>query len=858
VELMLLEATHQAMVGAGYTADRAYARDRVAVIAGSSGMGRKSNQPFNFKWRLPELVSAARQSAALRQLPPGLSEQILEAVQKEFTQRYIDQSDDWAFWGFMSPVLGRICGFFGLQGPHFCVDAHAASGLAALETAVQGLMSDEWDMALVGAASPALSPMEYVLHSKLRRLSTSGVFPLDARADGTALGEGAVMLLLKRLEAAERDGDTIHAVLRGVGGANQGRGPVMTATEAQVHQRAAAEALQRAGVDAGAITYLETGATGVTSWDAQIVAGLGGAYQSARQVALGAVAESIGDLQTASSLAAVLKVIHSLKNRALLPQRTFRTGHPQIPLEGTPFRVNAEQALPQQGPLRAAIHAAGFGGIAYHAVLEAYAPEAPRPAAPVSARRPAAEPIAIVGMSCRYPGADDPQALWENALQGRSAVDDIPDERWPVSLYHVPGKVVTRSREAFFRVYTPKSALVKDRPFPYREFGLPPTAVAQMDQTHLWCLEVARDAVRDAGYGASRALPAERTAVILAATPGSHRETVVEARLAYPEFAELYRQVLRGAGIPAERVERFIEEARELFQARSLPITGETLPGILNSAPATRLARALDTRGCAFTVESACASSLAAVALSIQGLRDGRWDVALTGGAWSQITVPFCVNMCFAGVVSPTGQTRPFARDADGFVHGEGCGIFVLKRLSDAQRDGDRIHALIPGVGGSSDGLGRSLFASQETGQVLAMQRALRDGGIEPASVQYIEAHASGMPEGDIPEAGALLKVYGRKDNLAAVGALKPSIGHSYIASGAASLIRAVLALRHQTLPPIFTGAALNPIIPWNDQLAFHRKPQAWHAQGAPRRAAVNSYGIGGTNYHVVLEEYVR
>nr|AIS92918.1 polyketide synthase [Stigmatella aurantiaca Sg a15] len=858
IEMMVMEAAHQALMGAGYSPERTFARDRVAVIAGSSGMGRKSNQGFNFKWRLPEMLLAAQQTGVWKELSAKQANEVAETVQKDFIHRYIEQSDDWAFWGFMSPVLGRICSLFDLQGPHFCVDAHAASGLAALEVAVQGLMSGEWDMALVGAASPALSPMEYVLHSKLRRLSPSGVFPLDARANGTALGEGAVMLLLKRLRDAEREGDTIHAVLRGVGGVNQGSGPVVTATDAQVHQRAAEETLNRSGVDRTSITYLETGAAGVPGWDAHIISGLASAYQRAQQVSLGAVAESVGDLQTTSSLAAMLKVIHSLQNRTLIPQRTFQTQHPEIPLEGTPFQIHAEPSWPEQGPLRAGIHASGFGGVAYHAVLEAYSPEGPRASVYPVAPKPSVEPIAIVGLACRYPGADSAEALWENALHGRNAVTDIPEERWPVPLYHDGKRPATRGKEAFFRVYAPKSALVEDKPFPFMEFGIPPATVSQMDRSQRWCLEIARDALRDAGQGAQHRVPLERTAVIVATTPGNHQEVMVEAQLAYPEFAELYRQALLNVGVPAPQVERFITEARGRFQGQHPPTTSETLPGLLNSAPATRLARALNARGPAFTVESACASTLAALSLSIQGLRDGRWDAALAGGVWSQITAPYCVNMCFVGAVSPTGETRPFSKDADGFVHGEGCGMFVLKRLSDAKRDGDRIHAVIVGMGASTDGRGKSIFASQERGQELAMRRALADSRVEPSSIQYVEAHASGMPEGDIPEAGALLKVYGRQHHPVAVGALKPLIGHSYIASGAAGLIRTVLALQRRTLPPIFTGSVLNPNVPWNGQLVFHREPRGWPSPEAPRRAAVNAYGFGGTNYHVVLEEYVE
>jgi len=861
VEMMVLESAYQAMTSAGYTPDRVFARDRVAVIAGASGMGRKSNIGFNTKWRLPELLRAACQTEAWKSLLPERAAQVEKELQAEFVQQHIEGSDDWAFWGFMSPVLGRVCSLFDLQGPHFCVDAHAASGLAALETAVQGLMNGEWDMALVGAASPALSPMEYVLHSKLRRLSTRGVFPLDARADGTALGEGAVMFLLKPLEAARRDGDTIHAVLRGVGGVNRGAGPGLTATDSQAHQRAAEEALRRAEVPLESVSYLETGATGVPTWDAYLVEGLSGAYRNARRLSLGAISESVGDLQTASSLAAMLKVVMSLRERLLVPQRSFQTCHPELTLEGGPFRVNTEQAWPAEGRRRAGIHAAGFGGIAYHAVLEEYVPEAPRSSAPVSASRSRPEPIAIVGLACRYPGASSPEALWDNSLRGQSAVGDIPETRWPVSLYvssrHETAREWVNRRDAFFRVYTPKAALVEDPPFACEEFGIPPKAFVQMDRSQRWALEVAREAIRDAGYASARALPSERTAVVMATSPGNRQELEVETRLAYPEFAGTFRRVLLRSGVPADAVERFISEARQVFQERGTPITSETLPGILNSAPASRVARALNIRGPAFSVESACASTLTALSLGIQGLRDGRWDVALAGGVWAQISAPFCINMCFVGAVSPTGATRPFSKEADGFVHGEGCGILVLKRLSDAKRDGDRIHAVIQGVGSSTDGRGRSIFASQERGQELAMRRALQDSGSEAASIQYVEAHGTGMLEGDLPEAGALLNVYGRRDHPVAVGALKPLIGHSYIASAGAAVIRAVFALKQGILPPLFTGTTLNPrLAACEGQLAFHRDPRGWRTEGMPRRAAVNAYGFGGTNYHLILEEY--
>ena len=856
MEMMLLEAAHQAMVDGGYPSERVYDRQQVATIVGTSGMGRKSNHGFNFKRRLPEILAAAQQTEGWQGLSPQQRARVLGDVRERFVERFIDGSDDWAFWGFMSPALGRIASHFDLRGPHFCVDAHGASGLLALETAIAGLTNRTWDMALVGATSPALSPMELVLHSKLRRLSTTGVFPLDARADGTALGEGAVMLLIKRLDDAERSGDTIHAIVRGVEGVSRGRGPTLTGTDPTAHRRAAQATLLNTGLSPDTVVHVETGATGVVNWDIPTLSGLADAYGGGHRIAVGAIAETVGDLQAASSLAALLKVVHTLKTRRLLPQRTWRTPHPEMRLEAGPFAINAESTWPSQGPARAAVHAAGFGGVAYHAILEEYQPS--RQSTPVGAihLHSEPEPIAIVGLACRYPGADSPEELWENTVQGRSVVTEISRDRWPVELYRYPGGQVLRGKDALFKVYAPMAGSVAARPFSPAEFGISPASAAQMDPTQIWCLQTAREALADAGYDASRALPAERTAVLVATSPGNQQEVKLEARFAYPEFDAIFSDALHASDVAAVDLERVLTQTRALFLADGVPTNSETLPGMLDSAPAARIARHFDLRGPAFTVESACASSLAAIALAVQGLRDGRWDVALTGGVWSQITAPYCVNMCFVGVVSPSGETRPFSGDADGFVHGEGCGMFVLKRLSDARRDGDRIHALILGTGGASDGRGRSIVASQQRGQELAMRRALEDGGVPPSTVQYIEAHGTGMQEGDIPEAGALLAVYGRKQAPPAVSSLKPLIGHSYIASGAAAVLRTVWALKRKTRPPLVTGATLNPDIRWDDELALLRTAQAWTEPAGARRAAVNGYGFGGTTFHLLLEEY--
>ena len=286
-----------------------------------------------------------------------------------------------------------------------------------------------------------------------------------------------------------------------------------------------------------------------------------------------------------------------------------------------------------------------------------------------------------------------------------------------------------------------------------------------------------------------------------------------------------------------------------------------SFPGLLGNVVAGRISNRLDLGGTNCVVDAACASSLAAVNLAMLELASGRSDMVITGGA-DAINDIF-MHMCFSRtqVLSFTGDARPFSRDADGTVLGEGIGMVVLKRLADAQRDGDRVYAVIKAIGSSSDGKSQSIYAPRKEGQVKALGRAYAGAGVDPASVGLVEAHGTGTRVGDAVEYNALVQVFDsprQNGDRCALGSVKSMIGHTKAAAGAAGLIKAALSLHHKVLPPTLKADRPDPALDMESgPFYLNRSTRPWLPRnGHPRRAGVSAFGFGGSNYHIVLEEF--
>jgi acyl transferase domain-containing protein/NAD(P)-dependent dehydrogenase (short-subunit alcohol dehydrogenase family)/acyl carrier protein len=455
-------------------------------------------------------------------------------------------------------------------------------------------------------------------------------------------------------------------------------------------------------------------------------------------------------------------------------------------------------------------------------------------------------PVAIIGMGCMFPQAETLARYWANIRKGVDSIVQVPETHWQVADYF------DNDPKAADRTYAHRGGFLTPVDFPLLDFGIAPNSVEATDTTQLLGLLVARQALADAGYLENPALDRDKVSVILGVTGTLELVIPLGARLGHP----IWRRALQAAGVDqvtTEDVVRRIASSYVGWQEASFP-------GLLGNVAAGRIANRLDLRGTNCVVDAACASSLGAINLATLELAAGRCDLAVTGGldTFNDIFMYMCFSKTPA--LSPTGDARPFDAEADGTILGEGLGVVILKRLTDAQRDGDRIYAVIRSIGSSSDGKGQAVYAPSAAGQKKALEQAYQLAGASPATVELLEAHGTGTKVGDAIELEALEQVYraaGQGESWCALGSVKSQVGHTKSAAGAAGLIKAAMALYHKVLPP--TLKIRRPIEPLADgaspfYLSELERPWLPRAQH-PRRAAVSAFGFGGSNFHCVLEE---
>ncbi len=456
-------------------------------------------------------------------------------------------------------------------------------------------------------------------------------------------------------------------------------------------------------------------------------------------------------------------------------------------------------------------------------------------------------PIAIIGISCLYPDAPGLKAYWQLLFQKRDAIQDIPETHWSTDEYF------NADPKKPDHVYCRRGAFLPAVDFDPSEFGIPPNSLEATDTSQILALMTAGEALQDAGYGRTSEFNRDRTSVILGVTGTQELVIPLGARLGYP----IWRKALKENGLPDNTTDAVIQNISDAY----VPWQESSFPGLLGNVVAGRICNRFDLGGTNCVVDAACASSFSAIHLSILELQSRKSDMVVTGGV-DAINDIF-MHMCFAKtlILSPSGDIRPFSKFADGTVLGEGVGILVLKRLEDAEQDGDRIYAVIKGLGASSDGKSQSIYAPRVSGQAKALRSAYENAAVDPESVGIIEAHGTGTRVGDKVEISALKDVFGYNPNRAqycALGSVKSMIGHTKAAAGSAGIIKAALALKHKVLPPTIKAEDPDPDLKL-DESAFYinSSSRPWFAEGRkPRRSGVSSFGFGGSNFHVVLEEY--
>ncbi len=458
-------------------------------------------------------------------------------------------------------------------------------------------------------------------------------------------------------------------------------------------------------------------------------------------------------------------------------------------------------------------------------------------------------PVAIIGISAIFPGAHNVNEYWENILKKIDSITDVPEDRWKIEDYYDPDP------NAPDKVYSKRGGFIPDIDFDPLEFGLPPNILEVTDIAQLLALVAARDALADAGYGEGVEFDRDQTGVIVGVVGmGMKLINPLVSRMQYP----VWRKVLRHSGVPENDIDIIIEKIKTAY----IQWETNTFPGMIANVVAGRIANRFNLGGINCVVDAACASSLAAIKMSVSELIEGRANMMITGGVDTDNSIgPY---MCFSKTPAFTGGdiVRPFDEKSDGMMVGEGLGLVVLKRLADAERDGDRIYAVIKGVGSSSDGRFKSIYAPRSSGQAKAIQRTYQEAGFAPETVGLIDAHGTGTMAGDPAEVEGLKLVFGVDDlhpSSIALGSVKSQIGHTKATAGAASLIKIALALHHKVLPATINVTKPNPIFDLeHSPFYLNTETRPWFRLDpkTPRRAAVSSFGFGGTNFHVVLEEY--
>lgn len=741
-------------------------------------------------------------------------------------------------------AAGRASQIYDLRGGHLAIDAGMCSSLAALQQAVRALQSGDIDAALVCASAPLITPSSILAFAHRGELGSERPRPFQANTSGTLLGDGAVAVVLERHE--EVTGKRVYAIVEGMGSCVV---PGQADAEALTRSvgNAARQALGEAELDAERVRLIESRAAGIAALDRAEAEGLASIYcrgRSAGPLSLTSGVPTMGFLQAASGLAAFAKASLAIHHRCWPAQAATQAAFEPIAGLRVPCAVEHWTE-----PIRVAVSDAGPVAAAYHAILADPRESAPRRRTATRPSKP--EPIAIVGAGVIAPGAPSLETFWQSALTGDAQLADLPKSRWDSE------KLIGSSPE-LARAFRTRLGCTVDLPsIDTSRYRTPPADDANpIDPAALLALSVTDQALQDANYS-NASCPAHRVKVIFGQVALRANEIAAEKRVQYALLAALALEAMREAGLAETDAQAVAAGAQARFDRDNRKFSRTTLHDFSSLASADRAAAAFGLSGGVLSVDAACASSLAALRIAANALRDGEADAVIAGGVSYHLFPEYYIGLGLLDALSTRGG-RPFHKDADGFIPAEAAGAVVLKRLSDAQRAGDRIYAVITGHGVSSDGHGLTIYSANPAGQKLAIARALAGAELRPESIDLIEAHGPGAPLGDRAEMTSIAATYSGRPHLPplTIASAKSLVGHSSSAGAMLSLIRAALALASKVLPPSGGNGETAADLPFGAELALSRVARPWiNIPGRPRRAAVNSFGMTGVDHHVVLEE---
>ncbi|MBN1932048.1 MAG: hypothetical protein JW786_10625 [Desulfobacterales bacterium] len=763
----------------------------------------------------------------------------------------------------------------GLGGGSFTLDAACASSLYAVKLACDQLQLRRTDMMLAGGVSRPECLYTQIGFSQLMALSPSGrCAPFDESADGLVVGEGAGILVLKRLEDALQADDTIYGVIRGIGISNDMRSNLL-APDSEGQIRAMRSAYASAGWSPADVDLVECHGTGTPIGDQTEINSLKSFWKECdcheKPCAIGSVKSMIGHLLTAAGAAGMIKTLLALNFKLLPPSLHFKKAPPKSALNDSPFRVQTEATewirKTDNLPLRAAVSAFGFGGTNGHLLFEEWYPkrkkiqslssgiQRPKPTVEhafkdnpsLSSNHNQAEkqvPIAIVGMEAVFGSLSSLRDFQETVFKGDTTIGKRPRDRW-------------KGCEDIARRYMESPNLsggfMNQIVLQIDEFHIPPNEIPDILPQHLLMLKVAAKAMQDAGLPLRKERP--RMGVIIGMGYDFEANNF-HLRWNLHNHIEVWKKKF-SLDLDKNETAAWLTTLQD---ACSPPLTATRTLGALGGLIASRIAREFRFGGPSFVVSGEETSGLKALEIGVRSLQQNEVDTVLIGAIDLVGDIRNIIAFNQFRSFSKQNEIRPFDHSADGTLPGEGAAALIIKRLDQAQKDGDRIYAIIKGIGNASGGSIKTPFPSKDV-YMLSLRRCIDEAAISPASISYFETHGSADSLEDSVEETALYEFFtdqfNSKQQACAVGSVKPNIGHTGAAAGIASIIKTSLCLYQEIIPPLKNFKRPKSDIWQKGRFHIPAYPQYWlrDRKNGPRRSCVGSMTSDGNCMHVILED---
>jgi acyl transferase domain-containing protein len=814
VHLSFLDVVAEAIERAGWEPDHLRG-SRTGVYVGharSSALGG-------------ELVFVSHAEDLLRRLDRLESWQQLNAdVRKEVVRRTIDtirsqhptretmlQKDSET--GLIASLTAEV---FGCNGPALAIDAACASALFALAQAANALRRGVIEQAIVGGASHS-NWYSLVMFSHAQALSANGSYPFDERADGFVSSDGYAAILLKTLPKALADGDRILGVIRGIGTSTDGRGKSLWAPrkEGQI------EAIQRAyagGLDIGPLGYVEAHGTSTRVGDATELEALseelGRRLPAGCRIPVSSVKANIGHTRETAGLAGLLKTLMILKHGIVPAATGFENPNPDIPWDRIPFFVPREEIVwPEDGRVRrAAIDAFGIGGLNAHVVVDDRVEESVRVAVSVPEKLSDGadktsndDAVAVIGAGAIFPGARTIGDFRKLVAAGTTAWCDVPAERWDAEFFQ------QLDRERGNRGLIRRAGFVTGFEYDWRKHHIPPKQVECADPLQFLLLDAADQALQDTRPTRSRStaewlMPEvrRRTSIVVGTMMQGDFSVQLNLALRVPELQQALRAALVEQNVPSELIDAVVQQFGDDYLQHNRALQDET-GSYTSSTLASRLAKTLDVMGGAFTLDAGGVSASAALGCAFDQLCQRKVDLVVCAAGHRSLDVSFWERLRARGGWQPDPNGGAQQSGAVGAILGEGVGVVLLKRLADAERDGDQVLAVLRGYGASME-------SEPATAVMTAAQRAMADARLAARDVAYLETASVGVAALDDAESRSLHTVFDHDSRREPVltGSVTPQIGFGQSVSGMAGLLRLTAAFTDRHLPETFASQPID------------------------------------------------